>query len=81
MFWNQNFELVTPKQRTDTHAELETPQNAKSDAQLNPQNAQMSLKNVPEVQYNIPGVFQTKVRQTHVRAQIWFILFMAMFTV
>ena len=41
----------------------------------------MSSKNVPLVQYNIPGVFQVKVRQIHVRAQIWFILFMALFTV
>ena len=33
------------------------------------------------VQYTFPGVFQAKVCQIHVRAQILFILFMALLTV
>ena len=44
VFRNQNFEPVTPKQLTDTHSGWERPQNAKSEAQLNPQNAQISSK-------------------------------------
>ena len=39
------------------------------------------LKYVLMVQYNFPGVFKAKVRQIHVRAQIWFNLLMALFRV
>ena len=39
------------------------------------------VKNFKVVQYTFPGVFQAKVCQIHVRAQILFILFMALLTV
>ena len=39
------------------------------------------VKKFQVVQYTFPGVFQAKVCQIHVKAQILFILFMALLTV
>ena len=44
VFMNQNFEPIPPGHLTDTHSDWERPENAKLDAQFNPQNAQMIIE-------------------------------------